>query len=189
MPSTWNVVSRPSEPCTVRSRFCMPEVPPTSGSASRAPGSSAPSVGMLRPVGTASSTCRLSTTCCTAFCTSTTGEAPETVTVSSSAPTRRSALMVAVKLARQFDAVALHGVEAGQRERDRVDAWAQIHDLVLALTVADDRADLFDQRGARDFDGHAGHHRPGGVLDHAGNRALRASDGRPACHTYKSKNR
>ena len=46
-----NVVSRPSDPCTVRSRFCMPDVPPTSGSASRAPGSIAPSVGTLRPVG------------------------------------------------------------------------------------------------------------------------------------------
>jgi hypothetical protein len=65
---------------------------PTSGSASRAPGSIAPSDGMLRPVGTASRTCRDMTTCCTAVWTSTTGDCPETLTVSSSAPTFRSAL-------------------------------------------------------------------------------------------------
>ncbi len=98
MPSTMNVVSRPSDPCTVRSRFCMPDVPPTSGRARRAPTINAPSVGTLRPVGTASSTCLDRTVCCTALWTSTTGDCPVTFTVSSSAPTRRSPLMVAVKL-------------------------------------------------------------------------------------------
>ena len=97
MPSTMKVVSRPSEPCTVRSRFCMPDVPPTSGSARRAPVSMAPSVGTERPVGTASSTARLSTCCCTAVEVSTTGDCPDTVIVSSSEPTFMSPLIVAVK--------------------------------------------------------------------------------------------
>ena len=83
----------------VRSRFCMLEVPPTSGRARRAPDISAPSVGTLRPVGTASSTARLSTTCCTALWTSTVGVPPVTVMLSSSEPTRMSALICAVKLA------------------------------------------------------------------------------------------
>jgi hypothetical protein len=51
------------------------------------------------PVGTASSSACGSTCCVTACCTSTTGDAPETVTVSSSAPTRSSPLTGAVKLA------------------------------------------------------------------------------------------
>ena len=68
MPSTWKVVSRPSDPCTVRSRFCMPEVPPTSGSASRAPGSIAPSVGNAAAGRhRVEHLPRLSTCCCTAL--------------------------------------------------------------------------------------------------------------------------
>ena len=48
-------------------------------------------------IGMTFSTSRVSTFCCRTFCVSTTGLAPVTVTVSSSAPTRRSALTVAVK--------------------------------------------------------------------------------------------
>ena len=79
------------------SRFCMPELPPTSGSASRAPGISALRVCTLRPVGTESSTARLITVCCTALCTSTTGACPDTVIVSCSEPTFSSAFTAAVK--------------------------------------------------------------------------------------------
>ena len=52
---------------------------------------------MVLAVGTASSTSRDST-CCLTFCdTSTTGDAPETVTDSCSVPTPNSMLIVAVK--------------------------------------------------------------------------------------------
>src|SRR6185503_8310985 len=77
----------------------MPAVPPTSGALSEMPLNVDPTAQMLRPVGSASSSDRDSTCCCVALFTSTTGEAPVTVTVSSSAPTRNSPLMVAVKLA------------------------------------------------------------------------------------------
>ena len=56
-----------------------------------------PTAWMLRPVGIASSTSRVITVRVVMFCTSTTGDSAETVIVSSSAPTFRSALIVAVK--------------------------------------------------------------------------------------------
>ena len=49
-------------------------------------------------VGTALSTSRVSTCCLVLLCTSTTGDAPETVTDSCSVPTPSSMLIVAVKL-------------------------------------------------------------------------------------------
>ncbi len=52
---------------------------------------------MVCEVGTASSISRDSTCAFELLCTSTTGDWPETVTVSSIAPTFRSALMVEVK--------------------------------------------------------------------------------------------
>jgi hypothetical protein len=54
---------------------------------------------IVRPVGMASSASRLSTCDRVVVCTSTVGEVPATVTVSSSAPTLRSLLTVIVKLA------------------------------------------------------------------------------------------
>ena len=51
----------------------------------------------LRPVGMASSTSRSSTSAWLIDCTSTTGASPETVTVSSRAPTDSTASTVAVK--------------------------------------------------------------------------------------------
>ena len=54
---------------------------------------------MLRPVGMASMASRSSTWVCTAVLTSTTGDSPVTVMVSSSPPMRISALMVAVNSA------------------------------------------------------------------------------------------
>src|SRR5262245_33142351 len=65
---------------------------------SATPTTSWPRPWMVRPVGNASSVSRASTCVCTVVCTSTTGEAPETVIDSSREPTFRSALMVAVKL-------------------------------------------------------------------------------------------
>ena len=53
---------------------------------------------MVPAVGTALSTSRDSTCCLALLCTSTTGEAPETVTDSCSVPTPSSMLIVAVKL-------------------------------------------------------------------------------------------
>ena len=52
---------------------------------------------IVRPVGTASSTSRLSTCDFVVLCTSTIGDEPDTVTDSSTPPTFRSVLMVAMK--------------------------------------------------------------------------------------------
>ena len=70
--------------------------PPTSGMLNAMPMTSWPRPWMVRPVGSASSVSRLSTWVWTVLWTSTMGDAPETVTVSSSAPTLMSALIVAV---------------------------------------------------------------------------------------------
>ena len=53
---------------------------------------------MFRAAGSASMTSRVMTVCLVTLCTSTSGVAPETVIVSSSAPTFRSALTVAVNV-------------------------------------------------------------------------------------------
>ena len=57
-----------------------------------------------------------STVCRRTLCTSTIGDSPVTVMVSSSAPTRRSAFDRGGERAGQLDTLAPHGVEAGQRE-------------------------------------------------------------------------
>ena len=77
----------------------MPAVPPTSGALNEMPFSVDPTAQMFRPVGSASSRSRDRTCCCVALFTSTTGDAPVTVTVSSSEPTFISAVTVAVKSA------------------------------------------------------------------------------------------
>jgi hypothetical protein len=56
-----------------------------------------PTAWMLRPVGSASRTSCVITTRCVMLCVSTIGDSPVTVSVSSSAPTLRSTLIVAVK--------------------------------------------------------------------------------------------
>ena len=61
------------------------------------PGMSTAAAWMLWPVGNASITSRVSTRCVDTDCTSTSGEAPDTVMVSSIAPTFSSALTFAVK--------------------------------------------------------------------------------------------
>ena len=67
---------------------------------------------------------------------SSTGAAPVTVTDSSSAPTRISALTVAVKLAGKLEPFLSVGVEPGQGERHRVGAGTKIDDGVAALVVS-----------------------------------------------------
>ena len=122
---------------------------------------------MLRPVGSASSTSRVITVRVVMLCVSTTGDSAETVIVSSSAPTLRSALIVAVKSEVSSTFSRLHDAEAREREGDGVDAGPQRGDLVLARVVGDRRSHFFDQRGARRFDRHAGQHRARRVLDDA----------------------
>ena len=56
------------------------------------PGTSDPTDWMFRALGIESMRSRVITCCRAVFWTSTTGDSPDTVTVSSSAPTRRSAL-------------------------------------------------------------------------------------------------
>ena len=76
----------------------MAREPPTSGTLSDTPTTSWPTLWMVRPVGMESSVSRERTVVRAVLCTSTTGDWPDTVTDSSSAPTFMSALMVAVKL-------------------------------------------------------------------------------------------
>ena len=71
-------------------------VPPTSWLLRFMPGISVAAVNWVRPLGIAASTSASITRCLVALCTSTIGDAPVTVTVSSSVPTRRSALTVAL---------------------------------------------------------------------------------------------
>ena len=61
------------------------------------PGISVANSTAVLPVGSASTTSRVITTWRLTFCTSTIGDVPVTVIVSSTAPTRRSASTVAVK--------------------------------------------------------------------------------------------
>ena len=78
-----------------------------------------------------------------------------------------------VGAADQLEAVALDGVEAGQREGHRVDARPEILDAVLTGAVGGDGTDLFDERRTRGLDGDAGQYGPGRVFHEAGNRRLR----------------
>ena len=116
--------------------------------------------------------------CRRALWTSTIGLSPVTVTVSSSVPTRISALTVDTKSAGQFQSVANEGIEAGQLETDLVGAGAQVEDPILARPVSDGRADLLDERVAGRFHGHSGQYRAGRVVDDSSDRRLsRRSDG------------
>ena len=108
-----------------------------------------------------------------ALWTSTIGDSPVTVIVSSRLPTRRSPLTVATKSPLSSMPSRLHGTEPGQRERHRVSAGTEIDDSILARVVGDDRADLFNQDRASGFDRHARQHRAGRVFDDTGNGGLR----------------
>ena len=84
-------------PCTDMYVCCAAVVRPTSGRFSLTPGINWAVDCMLRPVGMASSTSRVSTSALVTDCTSTTGASPETVTVSSRAPTDSSASRFSTK--------------------------------------------------------------------------------------------
>ena len=127
------------------------------------PGTSTALPNWVRPVGIVLSTSGPITVCCRAFCTSTTGDSPVTVMVSFSCADAHVGVDRGRERAGQLDAVALEGVEAGNREGDRVGPRPQVDDLVLSAAVGDDAADLLDQRGARGFDSHARQHRSGRV--------------------------
>ena len=89
-----------------------------------------------------------------------------------SAPTRSSALTVAVKRRRQLDALALDRVEAGQRKRDAVVArHAGRRSLYCPSPSVTTVRDLFDQGGAGGFHGDAGQHGARRVPDDAGDAA------------------
>ena len=76
------------------------------------------------------------------------------------------------EVALQDDAGAPDWLEAGDRERDVVGAWAEIDDAVLAGAVGDGAAHAFDQRGAGGFHGHAGKRGARRVFHDTGNGGL-----------------
>ena len=113
---------------------------------------------------------RRPTFCCRTFCVSTSGAAPVTVIVSSSEPDLHVGIHGRGEPRGQHDALAPEGIEAGQTEGDHIGAGPQIDDVVPALAVGDDRADLLDQRrtgGSTVTPGSTARR----VLDHAGDAA------------------
>ena len=94
MPSTSCSASSPPRPWARRPTCSVMREPPTSGVPCRTPGDSTPIDMTLRETGSVSMTSRVMTCVRDACCTSTCGVSPETVMVSSSAPTFRSALIV-----------------------------------------------------------------------------------------------
>ncbi len=77
-----------------------------------------------------------------------------------------------------LDPFAPDRIEAGKGERDGVDAWRQLGQPVLAGGVADRGPRLLDERGAGYFNGGAGEHAAGDVLDDARQRRLSEGRGR-----------
>jgi hypothetical protein len=69
-----------------------------------------------------------------------------------------SALMRAVKVPGQLDAVAFHGGETGERELDGVDPWPEVRNHVLTGAVGDGRPDLLDECRTGRFHGDARKH-------------------------------
>ena len=70
--------------------------------------------------------------------------------------------------AAERDALALDGVESGQREGDHVGAGAKVDELVATVGVGDGRPDFFNQHGTGGFDSNPGHHGTRGVFRAAG---------------------
>ena len=96
----------------------MARAPPVSGRLRLTPTINWAMPWMLRPVGMASIASRSSTRVRAALVVSTTGDSPVTVTDSSIAPTRSSALIVAVNSAGRMRPVRLNEVKPG-RANDR----------------------------------------------------------------------
>jgi hypothetical protein len=77
------------------------------------------------------------------------------------------------KSGRQLDAVTPEGVEPRKREGDDISPRTQIDDVVAALAVCDDCADLLDQSRTGGFDRDAREHRSRSVFDDSRNAAGR----------------
>jgi hypothetical protein len=97
MPSCRTRASFAGPPCTCHPACDSPRFPPTSPTDPVAPRVIAAKPWNVLPVGRLSSSSWEITCCVRTFCTSTTGLAPVTTTVSSIAPSRISALAGAVK--------------------------------------------------------------------------------------------
>ena len=80
------------------------------------------------------------------------------------------------EVARELDALAPEGVEAGQRERHVVRAGRQVDDQILPRTVSHDHPDFLDEHRTGSFHRHPGQHGAGGIGHDARNRALRGSE-------------
>ena len=176
MPS-WSV--RESDARAPWMKPAMPPLPPVMPPASPGvaptvkPGMSAWMPLALRDDGMAVSTSLSRIVCTRALCTSTVGDSPVTVTVSSRLPTRRSAFTVATNSPRSSTFSRLTTLKPGQRERHQIRARAQIDNPVLAGVVGDDRTDFFDQGRTGGLHRDAWQDGAGRVVDHAGNGGLR----------------
>ena len=108
-------------PYTEMRTDCSPLVPPVSTplAGETAPGTNASMLPMLLLVGSAFSVSSLMTVTFAAVRVSTSGASLVTRIVSDSAPTRRSALMVADEARRKGQAIALERRKARQGEGDR----------------------------------------------------------------------
>ena len=109
------------------------------------PGMSTPNVKALRPEGIASSTSWSITFWTLGFCTSTSGASPVTVIVSSSAATRRSALIVAVKNPVSSIPSRLIVLKPGSVNVTLYVAGPQFHDPVLPSVVGHHRPHLLNE--------------------------------------------
>ncbi len=117
----------------------MAREPPTSGMFSETPVISCPMPWIVRPVGMASSASRFSTCDLVVLCTSTVGDAPETVRVSSSDPTFSSVFTVIVKSDGSSMPSRLTVEKPSSEKVSGVGAGPQIDEAVGAAAVGDDR--------------------------------------------------
>ena len=72
----------------------------------------------------------------------------------------------------QFDALALHRIEPRDRKHDGIDTGWELDNLVPALAVCHDGADLFDEGRAGRFHRDTGHYPAGRICDRARNTAV-----------------
>jgi hypothetical protein len=85
------------------------------------------------------------------------------------------------EVGRQLELFVAQHVEAGEGERDGINAGPQIDDRVASLRVADRRAGPLDEHVARRFHSDARQHGAGGVPHEPGDRALREGRGGQQC--------
>ena len=114
---------------------------------------------MLRAAGNASSISRVNTVCFVTLWTSTSGDAPDTVIVSSSAPTVMSAFTVAVKC-RSTRCPPAYGAEAGQGKGDGVEPGLRLTMRYWPVPSVTAVRVFLDERRTGDLDRDAGQHAP-----------------------------